>query len=198
MHFLSKAVTARSLAFALMLAGCAGDAERPAYPELTWTHLRPFTLDVVQIEIVSEYIPANTPPQVDHLFPLSPAKAAQGWARGRLRAGGTSNLARFIVRDGSVIETALPRTTGVTGVVTKDQAYRYDAKLSVTLEIRDMTGRVLGQVATTVTKSRTVAENIDRDERDKIWFAMSEELAKAMDTELERAIPLHLGRWLQR
>ena len=68
------------------LGGCAVEAERPQFPELTWAHLPPLTLDLAEIEIIDATMPTNASPHVEHLFPVTPAHAAQRWARD-LRAG---------------------------------------------------------------------------------------------------------------
>jgi hypothetical protein len=179
------------------LGGCAGEAQRPQFPELTWTHLPPLTLDVAEIEIIDATTPTNASPHVEHLFPVTPSQAAQRWARDRLRAGGLANRARFIIQRADVIETSLPRTGGFAGIFTSDQADRYDAVLSVLLEIRSDTSGLLGQVTTEVRKSRTVEEDATLNDRDTAWFEMTDDLMKLFNAEMERNMPIYLGRWMQ-
>src|SRR4051812_9994686 len=109
------------------LGACGTESERPNYPDLTWTHLPPLTLDVAEIEIIDATTPTNASPHVEQLFPVPPAHAAQRWARDRLRAGGLANRARFIIQRADVIETSLPKSGGLAGIFTKDQGDRYDA-----------------------------------------------------------------------
>jgi len=59
-------------AVAAALAACETPPPRPTFPELTWTHLQPFSLDVAEIEITSDYAPPLAPPHVEHLFPTPP------------------------------------------------------------------------------------------------------------------------------
>jgi hypothetical protein len=179
------------------LAACRSEAERPNYPELTWTHLPPITLAVAEIEIIDATKPTNASPHVEQLFPVLPAHAAERWARDRLRAGGPANRARFIIQRADVIETSLPKTGGFAGIFTTDQGDRYDAVLNVVLEIRSDTSGLLGQVATEVRKTRTVPEDASRNDRDTAWFEMTDDLMKLFNTEMERNMPLYLGRWMQ-
>jgi hypothetical protein len=179
------------------LAACRSEGERPNYPELTWTHLPPITLDVAEIEIIDNTAPSKASPHVEQLFPVPPSHAAQRWARDRLRAGGLANRARFIIQRADVIETSLPKTGGLAGIFTSDQADRYDAVLTVLLEIRSDTSGLLGQVTTEVRKSRTVAEDVSFNERDTAWFEMTDDLMKLFNSEMERNMPLYLGRWMQ-
>ena len=102
------------------LSACTLAAERPSYPELTWSHLPPITLDVAEIEIVDASRPTGASPHVEHLFPLPPAEAAGRWARDRLRAGGLANRARFIIQRADVVEVGLKRTEGFYGIFTTD------------------------------------------------------------------------------
>jgi hypothetical protein len=179
------------------VAGCTVPVQRPDFPELTWTHLPPFTLDVAEIEIIDATQPTGASPHVEHLFPLPPAKAAERWARDRLRAGGTVNRARFTIQRAEVIEVGLRQTGGVSGIFTKDQSERYDADLVVLLEIRSDAGPLLGQVTAELRKSRTVPEDASLNERESIWFAITDDLAKLLNAEMERNMPPFLGRWIQ-
>ena len=43
---------------------------------------------------------------------------------------------------------------------------------------------------------RSVSENITLNERDKIWFAMSETLISDLYKELESSIPKFLGQYI--
>jgi hypothetical protein len=179
------------------LAGCALSVERPDFPELTWTHLPPITLDVAEIEIIDATQPTGASPHVEHLFPLPPAKAAERWARDRLRAGGANNRARFTIQRAEVTEVNLRQTGGLSGLFTKDQSERYDADLVVLLEIRSDAGQRLGQVTAELRKSRTVAEDASLNEREAVWFAITDDLMKLLNTEMERTMPQFLGRWIQ-
>ena len=180
-----------------VLSACTLGAERPSYPELTWGHLPPITLDVAEIEIIDASPSPGASPHVEHLFPLPPAKAAERWARDRLRAGGLANRARFIIQRADVVEVGLKRTEGFYGIFTTDQSERYDAVLEVALEIRSDTGALLGQVTTETRKSHTVAENASLNQREAAWFEITDGLIKLLNAEMERVTPLYLGRWIR-
>ncbi len=184
-------------AFLVGLSACTVDVEQTEFPELTWTHLPPITLDVAEIEIIDASQPSGASPNVEHLFPLPPARAAERWARDRLRVGGLANRARFIIQRAEVVEVGLQQTEGFSGLFTTDQSERYDAELVVLLEIRSDAGARLGQVTTELHKSRTVPEDASLNQREAIWFAITDDLSKLLNAELERSIPLYLGRWVQ-
>lgn len=185
------------MALLALLAGCTAAPERPSFPEPSWTHLPPITLDVAEIEIIDATQPTGASPHVEHLFPVPPVKAAERWARDRLRAGGVTNRARFIIQRAEVVEVALPRTEGLSGLFTTEQSERYDGELAVLLEVRSDVGQLLGQVTSELRKSRTAPENADLGEREIIWFAVTDDLVKLLNTEMERTMPQFLGRWIQ-
>ena len=79
-------------------------------------------------------------------LPTPPAQALTIWGRDRLRAAGqgTGRFARLTVDRGKITETPLPRTEGIKGAFTTDQADRYDLEMSATLEIFDARGVRMG------------------------------------------------------
>lgn len=184
-------------AAALGLAACqTTPVAPPKFPELTWQHLPPFNLSVARVEVVTEYQPPLKAPNVDHLFPLPPAKAMERWAHDRLHARGGTSIARVIIGNAGVVETDLKKDKGITGVFTSEQAERYDGRLDVTVEIRSDRGFREAFVHATARRTRTVPEDITLNGREKVWFQMTEAMMKDINSQLEQAIPQYFQRWL--
>ena len=183
-------------AVALALAGCQDAPPRAVFADLSFAHMGAFNLDVAAIEIVPAYLPPARSPNVEHLFPVSPLEAAERWARDRLVTAGTSGTARFTITDASVIETRLTPQAGVRGAFTIDQSERYDAVLSVQLSI-EREGVTRAVTAANVNHARTVAENITLNQRDAVWFAMTETLLSELNAQLENDIPVYLSDFLR-
>ena len=181
---------------AVSLAGCQATAPAPVYPELTFQHLKSLSLNVVKLKSVNYYKPPMSAPNVDHLFPTSPAEALGRWAEDRLRAVGTNGFARFTILEASVAETRLDMKKGVIGAFTKDQSERYDAVLEAKLEILDDSGVSKGFASARVTRSVTVREDSSVNQREQAWFTLTEELMRDIDAELEKNISLYLSGWL--
>ena len=80
-------------------------------------------------------------------------------------------------------------------VLVDDQ--RYDAVVAVRLEIFDINGRRVGVAEAQARRSRSVPENITLNDRDKVWFSMTESLTNDLNGELERSIPQFLGAYLR-
>ncbi|MGB0570658.1 MAG: hypothetical protein ACPGQM_01115 [Alphaproteobacteria bacterium] len=180
----------------LILAGCTTPSPAPRYPELTFNHLPPIRLDAASLEIVDEFKPSFAAPNVEHLMPVSPAAAMRRWALDRLKPVGRGGRIVFTIADAAVVETALAPTPGVRGVITKDQSERYDAKLLVRISVDGGDNRRRGDVSAEAMRSRTVIEGLSLNEREEIWFQMSENLVMDMNSELETAIRSFLQPFL--
>ncbi len=173
---------------AFALAACETPSPKITFPEITFQHKPPIKLDVRDISFEQVYRPPSRPPNVDHLFPVRPAAAAVRWGRDRLRAAGATGRARYVVREASVVEVPLKMESGLKGMMTIDQSERYDARLVVDVHLNSDERRSLGTITVEVVRSQTVAEDISLNEREKVWFDMTEALMRDFDAELEKAL----------
>lgn len=184
-------------AAAVFVSGCANEVQKPGFPQISFAHLQPISLNVARVEVENRYVSPATRPNVEHEFPVSPAAAASNWGRDRLRAVGQSGTARVIVRRASVVEVPLKRSTGLKGAFTRDQSERYDAIIDMLVEVRDAQGNVRVSAESTAKRSRSVSENISLNEREKVWFSMTEAMMADLNTSLENQIRIHMKEWLR-
>jgi hypothetical protein len=186
------------LAFvAIVVAGCAAEVQKPGFPQISFAHLQPISLNVARVEVENRYVSPAARPNVEHEFPVSPAAVAMNWGRDRLRAAGASGVARVVVRRASVVEVPLKRSEGVKGLFTRDQSERYDAVIDMMAEIRDEAGNVRVTVESTAKRSRTVSENISLIEREKVWFEMTEAMMSDLNMALENQMRIHMKAWIR-
>ncbi len=185
------------LAIAGAVSSCTAAPPEPVYPQLTYGHLGAIRLDVAAVEIVEVYVPPLKPPNVEHEFPITPGAAARRWFEDRLQAVGAAGLALAVVREASVVEVALKKTTGLTGLVTKDQSERYDAKLVMEIEIRSAVGDREAFVRAVATRSRSVPEDITLNDREKVFFELTEALMNDINAQLLNQINQHLVKYLR-
>lgn len=185
------------IAAVLVLAGCATQVQRPGFPQISFAHLQPISLNVARIEVENRYVSPATRPNVEHEFPVSPAAVASNWGRDRLRAVGQTGTARVIVRRASVVEVPLKRSTGVKGAFTRDQSERYDAIIDMAVELRDANGDIRVTAESTAKRSRSVSENISLNDREKVWFEMTEAMMADLNTALENQIRIHMKEWIR-
>ncbi len=185
------------LALAGAVSACTVPPPEQVYQQLTYGHLGTIRLDVAAVEIVEVYEPPLTPPNVEHEFPITPAAAARRWFEDRLEAVGAAGLALAVVREASVVEVPLKKTTGLTGLVTKDQSERYDAKLVMEIEIRSAVGDRAAFVRAVATRSRSVPEDITLNDREKVYFELTEALMNDINAQLLNQINQHLVKYLR-
>jgi hypothetical protein len=179
------------------LAGCETPATRPVFPDIRFTDQPKLRLDVVAIDIEEQFHPTFQAPDVEHLFPVPPERAAENWAHDRLEATGTTRRARVRIIDASVKEVELPKTQGITGAFTTDQAERYDGAIEVSIDIMGDNGFPVRTVSAKATRSQSVAEGITPNERDKVWYDMTKQMMADLNQELEKQMRANFGYYLQ-
>lgn len=176
------------------LAACTQAPPLPTYPDIRFDHLEPITLAASERLIESRFEPSFEPPHVEHLFPQPPEKVARGWARDRLKASGEApGFIRFVIRDASAVEEPLPRSEGLKGALTTEQSERYTVTLDLAVQILDSRRIMRAEATARGTRTRTVAEDASLNEREQIWFEMTETLIQALNKDLEAAIATHLA-----
>jgi hypothetical protein len=170
------------------LTACDTPPMRQSFATLTFQDRPQIRLDVAQIEIVQAYKAPGVAPNVDHLFPQKPADVAAAWGRDVLRAVGQRGMATYTIVDASATETALPRSGGLTQVFRTEQSDRYDLHIEVKLDIGNPLLAKTGQVTAAVNRTQTVAEDMTLNQREAVWFQMTESAMRELDQKLETAI----------
>jgi hypothetical protein len=176
------------LSGASLLVACDTPPMRQSFATLTFQDRPQIRLDVAQLEIVDGYKAPGTAPHVDHLFPQKPADVAAAWGRDVLRAVGQRGMATYTITDASATQTALPRATGMTQMFKTEQSDRYDLHIEVKLEVGNPLLATTGYVTASANRSQTVAEDMTLNEREAVWFQMTESAMRELDEKLEAAI----------
>ena len=187
----------RGLGVALIVASvaaCTNTPPPPTYPEIRFTSVDPLPVRALRVDITSDYKPPFAPPNVEHLMPVSPERMARQWALDRLqplRAG--TAVAHFTVLDARVTETKLNTKEGLKGALTDEPAERYEAVLRVRIALDDPARAYHGEVETAVRRSVTVQEGASLNDRERVWYDLTQKLAldfdAAMTTNLRSYLP---------
>ncbi len=170
------------------------DAVPLRYCEPRFKDLPPIELNVEKINIVSEFIPSFTRPNVEHLFPVSIEKAAKLWAEDRLKADGFSSnrIAEYIIKDASVTEEIEKSEE----LLQKDRL-KYRANLSVVLKITDKAN--LAAAETTINAWRELRIPVDTSiaEKERYWNDMVQKLFNDFNARMEQNIHEYLNMYVK-
>lgn len=195
---ISSILAAAAIALPLALAGCATPPAQQPFAELSYRHLAPINLAIGSFDVESRYIPPLKEPNVEHRAPVPPYNAIRQWGFDRIKVQGGAEQARLVILDASIVEVPLAVTGGIKGAFTRDQAARYDGKLSVMLEILDPSGHQRAFVTGRASRSQTVSEGATVAERERVWFAITEDMMRQLNSELEQNIARYFGNYLKR
>ncbi|MBB6253508.1 hypothetical protein [Nitrospirillum iridis] len=148
----------------------------------------PITLNVAEIEVVNDYVSPMKPPNIEHQLQLTPAEVVRLWVQDRLKAAGSSGKARVVIKNASIVEVNLPRTTGVKGWFTTDQSQRYDGRVEVEIQVDMPAKGYAGSTSVIITSSQSVSEDVTLNQREKTWAQLVRDMARDMDAQLAKGI----------
>jgi hypothetical protein len=176
-----------------LLAACQSAPPRPTFPDIHFTDRAPIRLDAAALDVREEYRPSFRAPNVEHLFPVPPVRAASNWAHDRLQPTGRSGRAVFVIRNASVTETELPRTEGIRGAFTTEPAQRYDMALEATLQIVNDQGVVVRTASVKSIRTQSVLDNVTPNQREQAWYDMTKTIMEDFDAQMATEIRNNFG-----
>lgn len=176
----------------LLAAGCAQPPPVPQFEPISFADRGRIPLNVARIEVQRLYQPPLQAPNVEHTFPIPPMAALARWPDDRLEAAGTGGVARFVIEQASVVREPLEKRGGVTGMFVTEQDARYVADFRVRLEVESPQGLETGTVRTDASRTRSLAENVSLNDRDRFYYGLTLDVIAEMDAALEMNIRRHL------
>ena len=180
----------------VFLAACASDkdvGEVRRYTEPRFNDEAPIDLLVSKVDIVSDFSPSFTRPNVEHLFPVSLERTARIWATDRLRASdfASNRVADFIIEDASVTETA----EKAQDIFHKD-SLKYRATLSVILKITDPNGST-AQTSIEAWRELGIPADTQIDQKEKYWHEMVQKLMADFNQKMQENIEHYLNMYVK-
>lgn len=189
-----------SLLAALALAACTQDVAVQELPEMTFNHLDPINLRVVDMQFARNEVLVEHPEgtrEVGPSLPTPPDVALRRWAQDRLKpAGASEGTARFTILRATVTRTDLETETGVTSLFKKQVNERYDAAVEAILEVLGTGGIRRAVVSAEATRTLTVREDESVASRRRILYEMMERLMADFDKQMEENIRRNMTEWL--
>lgn len=181
----------------LALAACPAPEPRPTYPDITFTGKPPLVFNVAEIKVDVPYVEPLEPPHVGENFPVPPLRAARNWAEQRFRAGGGRGSVTVTIIEAGAVEIELERSGGLKGLLTKEQAQRYEVTLAVRVLAVDPVGPRSVHADARVTRNITVPENADLNEREATQYKLTQDAMADLDAVMEQQIRRHLAGFLR-
>ncbi len=186
-----------TLGIALMISACAAHeevAETRRFTEPRFDNQKKIELLVNKIDVISEFTPSFTRPNVEHLFPVNIEKTAQIWANDRLEAADFSSnrVAEFIIKDASVTE----QEEKASQLFHKDSV-KYRATLSVVLKISSLNGQSQAQTSIEAWRELTMPIDTGIEEKEKYWNDMVYKLFEEFNVRMEQNIDKYLNMYVQ-
>jgi hypothetical protein len=153
--------------------------------------------DATSLSLAVENRPPREYPHVMYRAPFTYEQATRAWADRHFSLSGNSvNSLRITLKDGDITEKLLPRTRGIKGLFTKDQAAEYEAHLELDVAIVDPNGKVLASTNAKAWHTRTVPEGTTEEEKREIWADMMKTTFDNLDAELQPRIRTSLAGYV--
>ncbi len=181
-----------------LLASCSAfkpiDEEVETYREPRFSSSAPIELKVKQIDVISDFTPSFTRPNVEHLFPISIEKTAKVWAKDRLKAVDFSSdrIASVIIKDASVTE----EIEKAQEVFTKDRI-KYRANLDVVVRISDTNSLAKAETEVVAWRELIIPADTDIAEKEKYWNSMVTKLFDEFNAKMDQNIHRYLNMYIE-
>ena len=181
----------------LFLNACASNnevAEVSRYSEPRFDNMPPIELNVNKVEIISEFTPSFTRPNVEHLFPVSVEKTARIWATDRLEAVdfASNRVAQFIIKDASVTEEEIKASQ----LFHKD-SLKYRATLYVILKVSSEGGQSSAQTSIEAWRELTMPIDASIVDKEKYWTEMVQKFFEEFNVRMEQNINQYLNMYVK-
>ena len=184
-----------ALAMVSTLTACASSDEAvpEKYNEPRFNADGVVNLNVNKVEIVSEFTPSFTRPNVEHLFPVSIEKTAKLWAADRLKAVdlASDKQATFIIKDASVTEEVVKSDK----IFEKD-SLKYRARLSVVLTISDPYNFSSAETSLEAWRELTIPVDTTIEDKERYWNSMVEKLFDEFNARMQMNINKYLNMYI--
>ena len=184
-----------ALAMVSTLTACASSDEAvpEKYNEPRFNADGVVNLNVNKVEIVSEFTPSFTRPNVEHLFPVKKEKTAKLWAADRLKAVdlASDKQATFIIKDASVTEEVVKSDK----IFEKD-SLKYRARLSVVLTISDPYNFSSAETSLEAWRELTIPVDTTIEDKERYWNSMVEKLFDEFNARMQMNINKYLNMYI--
>ncbi len=170
---------------ALVLTACASGNDRATFPDLSFENLETVALGASSVTLTFASAPSRQPPHVEHMSPVSFCDVVSAWSNRRFAANGVGNTRVVVTLElGTITERALDVDDGVRGMLKREQATEYEARVKVAVRALGPDGQQRAEAVAEAWQRRTLGENATLADRQTLLFEMVEATVMAMDAQL--------------
>ena len=176
----------------LALTACSSTEFPPARQPVDYARFA-VRLNAASVEVVNDYQPRGSAPNIDHLMDYPPAQAISDWSHQALTAQGASGYVQVHIKDASVVTRQLGKIGGVEGYFTKEQAEELVAHVSVEINGDQRDQKFQGSVTVEASALQTVPEDASPAVRKGIERQLVDKLMEQFAGKAQLGIRQHLG-----
>lgn len=169
-----------------IIAACQPVPQRPEYPMPRYDNLPRIPIRAASLQVVQQYQPPMQAPNVEHLMPIPPSASVEQWIRDRVQLVGDNGTVTFTIRDAHVTSQQLPKTTGIKGAFTKDQAELLLGHLAVDVHLdTNIPVATYADADTEVSVKKSLPEGVSLQERDSTYYALMKDITQRFAAAIE-------------
>ncbi len=185
------------LGLGVALAGCAAEPKPIAPLAPDFASLGKIYIDTQDMRILDRsYSVPKWSPYVGHDLQPKLADAVKRWADDRLQAVGMMGHTTLIIKDASVSRQLLPVSTELSGMFTREQAYKLVGHVEVTVDSQSPVNNMTGIATANAAHYVTLPEDPTANELQAAYNALVTKIMADLNVNLERAMRDHMPRFL--
>ena len=188
-----------TIGLSLKLSACGTlygtpEDEVSQYNETRFTNSTPIELKVNKVDVISEFTPSFTRPNVEHLFPVSIEKTAKLWGQDRLKAADFSSpqIAEVIIKDASVTEELVQGSQ-----IFEQDKIKYSARLLVSVKVSNPETSSHASTDVEAWRSLTIPANTDIATKEEYWDSMVKKLFNDFNERMTANIHQYLNAFVK-
>lgn len=164
-------------------------AQKNPVPELSFTNISPYHVDVLRVEVENLYQPGSDPKDVATSFPVQPDIAVKRYAENRLQAAGQRGGLKFIIEDARIHQRQFEQDNKVVNWMGAGKQDQYEIFLRLKLYYTDDVGLQEGRQGTlNFNRTLTMPASVSLAERELRQLKFLEQLMQDVDASVSKAL----------
>lgn len=164
-------------------------AQKAPVPELSFTNISPYHVDVLRVDVENLYQPGADPKDVATSFPVQPDIAVKRYAENRLQPGGQRGGLKFIIEDARIYQSQFEQDNKVVSWMGAGKQDQYEIFLRLKLYYTDDVGLQEGRQGTlNFNRTLTMPASVSLAERELRQLKFLEQLMQDVDASVSKAL----------